>query len=94
MNELNDKLRDNEKVCSVCKKAVRELISRLKQPKMRSKIVEALLDYCEEADEDEDECKRMIYRYGPVILHKLEKFKASEMCSMIGMCEEEIAMKI
>ncbi|ONK63098.1 uncharacterized protein A4U43_C07F11400 [Asparagus officinalis] len=28
----------------------------------QSKIVEALLDYCEEAYEDEDECKRMIYR--------------------------------
>lgn len=94
---LNDQFTHDlfdERGCITCRKAVRSLFTRLKNPKMRSKIVEFLLDYCEDAEEDEDQCKQKMHQYGPLMLRKFEKLKPSKFCSMLGMCGEEITMKI
>jgi len=40
------------------------------------------------------QCKQVMYQFALIILHKIEKFKPSELCSMFGMCDEEMAMKI
>ncbi|KAJ0980827.1 hypothetical protein J5N97_009082 [Dioscorea zingiberensis] len=81
-----------EKPCTGCRRAVRDIVWRLKDPRMKSKLTSALLDYCEEADEHEDQCKQAVYRYGSIILNKLERLKPYDLCLMMGFCDEEISV--
>ncbi|XP_020680945.1 uncharacterized protein LOC110098445 [Dendrobium catenatum] len=84
------KLQD-ERGCIACRRAVRELLMKMNQPKMKTKIIEALIDYCEEAEDNEEQCKRTVKKYIPTVLTKLEKLKPTDMCLMMGMCDEVIA---
>ncbi|KAG0469982.1 hypothetical protein HPP92_016682 [Vanilla planifolia] len=83
---------EDERACIACRRAIRELLMKMKQPKLRRKIIESLIDYCEESEDDEDLCKQIVYKYAPTVLAKLEKLKSNEMCFMMGMCDEGMAL--
>ncbi|KAM0935577.1 putative saposin B type, region 2 [Dioscorea sansibarensis] len=85
------KLTDS-KNCLTCRNSVKEILSRLKLPNMRMKIMEALIEYCEEVDENEAQCKRAVYSYAPLVLSKLENLKPNDMCRMVGLCDEGISL--
>ncbi|KAG0482669.1 hypothetical protein HPP92_010753 [Vanilla planifolia] len=80
---------EDETDCMFCRRAVRGLLSKLRQPKMRTKIFEALIEYCEESEDNEDQCKKTVHRYGPTVLAKLEKLKSADLCLMMSMCTRE-----
>ncbi|XP_020595408.1 uncharacterized protein LOC110035518 isoform X2 [Phalaenopsis equestris] len=79
---------EDERDCIACRRAVRELVMKMNQPKMKTKIIEALIDYCEETEDNEDQCKRRVKKYVPTVLIKLEKLKPTDICLMMGMCDE------
>ncbi|KAG1368729.1 proactivator polypeptide-like 1 [Cocos nucifera] len=81
-----------EKTCLACRKAVKNLFIQLKTPKMRMKIMEALIRNCEEADEDEEQCKQLVYMYVPLILSKLDKLRTSDLCRLMNLCDEGISL--
>ncbi|XP_010923460.2 uncharacterized protein [Elaeis guineensis] len=81
-----------EKICLACRKAVKNLFIQLKTPKMRMKIMEALIGSCEEADKDEEQCKQIVYMYVPLILSKLDKLKTSDLCRLMNLCDEGISL--
>nr|XP_010936415.1 uncharacterized protein LOC105056050 [Elaeis guineensis] len=82
----------DEKTCLACRKAVKDLFIQLKMPKMRMKIMETLIEYCEEADENEEQCKQMVYKYVPLILSKLDKLKTNDLCRLMNLCDEGISL--
>ncbi|XP_008805973.2 uncharacterized protein LOC103718784 [Phoenix dactylifera] len=82
----------DEKTCLACRRAVKDLVIQLKTPKMRMKIMEILIEYCEEADENEEQCKQMVYKYVPLILSKLNKLKTNDLCRLMNLCDEGISL--
>ncbi|KAG1347665.1 putative proactivator polypeptide-like 1 [Cocos nucifera] len=56
------------------------------------KIMETLIEYCEEADENEEQCKQMVYKYVPLILSKLDKLKTNDLCRLMNLCDEGISL--
>lgn len=82
---------EDERACIACRRAVKDLLLKMKQPKMKTKIIEALIDYCEEAEDNEEQCKQTVYKYASTVLNKLEKLKPTDMCLMMGMCDEGFA---
>ncbi|KAH7687622.1 saposin protein [Dioscorea alata] len=85
------KLTDS-KNCLTCRNSVKEILSRLKIPNMRMKIMEALIEYCEEVDDNEAQCKQAVYSYAPSVISKLENLKPNDMCRMVGLCDEGISL--
>ncbi|PKA56062.1 hypothetical protein AXF42_Ash015547 [Apostasia shenzhenica] len=83
---------EDDRGCMACRRAVKELLTKMKQPKMKTKIIEALIDYCEESEDNEEQCKKTVYKYGPTVLTKLEKLKPADLCFMMGMCDESITL--
>ncbi|XP_073006129.1 uncharacterized protein [Typha latifolia] len=81
----------DEKICLECRKAVKDIITEVTTPKMRSKIIKVILAYCEEVDEDGHQCKRNVQKYVPLILAKLDKMKANDLCRMVGICDEGVS---
>ncbi|KAL0909391.1 hypothetical protein M5K25_020255 [Dendrobium thyrsiflorum] len=86
-NKLSMELED-ERDCIACRRAVKDLLMKMKQPKMKTKIIEALIDYCEEAEDNEEQCKQTVYKYASTVLNKLEKLKSNDLCVMMRMCDE------
>ncbi|KAJ0970533.1 hypothetical protein J5N97_018492 [Dioscorea zingiberensis] len=78
--------------CLQCRSSVKQILSKLKLYNMRMKIMEALLEYCEEAEDNEEQCKQAVYKYVPSVLTKLENMKPSDMCRMVGFCDEGISL--
>ncbi|XP_008798220.2 uncharacterized protein LOC103713171 [Phoenix dactylifera] len=81
-----------EKGCVACRRFVKELMTKLKQPKARTRMEEVLIEYCEEVEENEQLCKETVYKYAPRVLSKLEKTKPSDLCRKMGICNEEMTM--
>ncbi|XP_010941668.1 uncharacterized protein [Elaeis guineensis] len=82
----------DERGCVACRRFAKELMTKLKQPKAKTKMMEVLIEYCEEVEEDEQLCKEIVYKYAPRVLSKLEKTKPSDLCRRMSMCVEEINM--
>ncbi|XP_039126737.1 uncharacterized protein LOC120262892 [Dioscorea cayenensis subsp. rotundata] len=88
---VNERTPLEEKTCSACRRTVKDVIWKLRDPRMKTKLTKVLIDYCEESEEREDQCKQTIYRYGSIVLNKLERLKPYDLCLMLGFCDEEIA---
>jgi len=78
----------DENTCTACRRSVKEIFAQLNKPKMRMRVMESLIEYCEEVEDNEKECKRKVYKYAPLALSKLEKLKTSDFCRMMGFCDE------
>ncbi|KAJ0980826.1 hypothetical protein J5N97_009081 [Dioscorea zingiberensis] len=72
--------------CSKCSKTVGKLISDLKDPRMKTKVTNAMLNFCEEKDENHQKCDETVYQYGAVVLDKLEHAKSKDLCKALSIC--------
>ncbi|XP_073003880.1 uncharacterized protein [Typha latifolia] len=79
--------------CGPCHRAIKDLKKKMKQPKMKAKLIDVLIDYCEEIEKDEQVCKTAITKYAPKVLAKLDSIKAKSLCQMIGICDSEISIR-
>lgn len=78
----------DENTCTACRRSVRDIFVQLNRPKMRMRVMESLIEYCEEVEDNEQYCKQKVYKYAPLLLSKLEKLKTSDFCRMMGFCDE------
>ncbi|KAI0497944.1 hypothetical protein KFK09_021183 [Dendrobium nobile] len=82
----------DERTCTTCRRSIRDLFYQLKQSKIRMRVMDALLEYCEEIEDQEEHCKETVYKYAPLVLGQLEKLKTSDVCRIIGFCDEGISI--
>ncbi|ONK65567.1 uncharacterized protein A4U43_C07F38420 [Asparagus officinalis] len=78
----------DESTCAACRRSVKDIFAQLNKPKMRVRVMESLIEYCEEVEDSEKTCKQKVYKYAPMVLSKLEKLKTTEFCRMMGFCDE------
>ncbi|XP_020574017.1 uncharacterized protein LOC110020306 [Phalaenopsis equestris] len=82
----------DERTCATCRRSVRDLFYQLKQSRIRMRVMDALLEYCEEIEDQEEQCKETVYKFAPLVLGQLEKLKTSDVCRIIGFCDEGISI--
>lgn len=150
---------EDERACLACRRAVRELLTKMKQPKMRVRNIYLIsiffsyllsfevinkvfflnhwLNLLYSSDKDDRgshrllwriwrwrrpgkliisesssfssflyyffffcefwnpfctlQCKQIVYKYAPTVFAKLEKLKSTDLCFMMGMCDEGMA---
>ncbi|XP_039127880.1 uncharacterized protein LOC120263965 [Dioscorea cayenensis subsp. rotundata] len=73
--------------CSDCTYAIENFIYQLADPKVKNKVTDAALDYCDESEGNRKRCKQAVYRYGRIVLHKLEQVKAKDLCMVLNLCD-------
>ncbi|XP_073004857.1 uncharacterized protein [Typha latifolia] len=89
LNEFSPEIED--KACLNCREAVKDIISEVRTPKMRMKILKIILPYCEELDDYEDQCKKRVRRFIAPLLSNLDKLKTNDICRLAGLCDEGIS---
>ncbi|ESQ40031.1 hypothetical protein EUTSA_v10014673mg [Eutrema salsugineum] len=73
--------------CESCRQTVSQVVSNLKDPEIKLKIIRLLLKECKSLNNYQDKCKKMVFEYGPLMLADLEKFlEKKDVCSILGVC--------
>ncbi|CAH8334493.1 unnamed protein product [Eruca vesicaria subsp. sativa] len=73
--------------CQACRDTVSLLVTKLKDPQTKLKIIRLLLKECKSLNNYQDKCKKMVFEYGPLMLADLEKFlEKKDVCSILGVC--------
>lgn len=74
--------------CSICHRTVIEVLTKLKDPDTQLEIIETLVKACNKVEHFAQECKRLVFEYGPVILINAEKFlETTDVCVAIHACK-------
>ncbi|KAJ0975514.1 hypothetical protein J5N97_017479 [Dioscorea zingiberensis] len=80
-------LHRSNKTCELCHQVMIEVITKLKDPDTQFEIIEILLKQCNKVENYAQECKRLVFQYGPLILASGEKFfETNDVCSVIHAC--------
>eukprot|EP00252_Welwitschia_mirabilis_P020767 TRINITY_DN5155_c0_g1_i1.p1 TRINITY_DN5155_c0_g1~~TRINITY_DN5155_c0_g1_i1.p1 ORF type:complete len:403 (+),score=92.58 TRINITY_DN5155_c0_g1_i1:119-1327(+) len=75
--------------CDFCQSAVLEIKTELKDPETKIKLLEALEKACKQLQNYENECKELVFEYGPIVLTKVEKYlESNDICSRIHLCRK------
>uniref|UniRef100_A0A1J3HT93 Pulmonary surfactant-associated protein B n=1 Tax=Noccaea caerulescens TaxID=107243 RepID=A0A1J3HT93_NOCCA len=73
--------------CEACRQTVTELVTQLKDPETKLKIIRLLLKECKSLNNYQDKCKKMVFEYGPVMLVDLDKFlENKDVCTILRVC--------
>ncbi|XP_010451935.1 PREDICTED: prosaposin [Camelina sativa] len=73
--------------CEACRQTVSGVVSKLKDPETKLKIIRLLLKECKSLNNYQDKCKKMVFEYGPLMLVDLEKFlEKKDVCSILRVC--------
>ena len=74
--------------CDVCESAIIEIEMHLKDPETKMKVIEMLLNGCKRVPGHEQECRKLVFEYGPLLLTNLEKYlDSNDIFSQIHVCE-------
>lgn len=74
--------------CTICRQIVLEILAKLKDPDSELEIIQMLLQECNKMERYAQECKRLVFRYGPLILANGEKFlESTDVCAAIHACK-------
>lgn len=74
--------------CELCHQAVVEVLLKLRDPDTQLEIIELLLKECEKIENHVKECKKLVFKYGPVILINAEQFlETHDICTSIHACK-------
>ncbi|XP_017701866.2 prosaposin-like isoform X1 [Phoenix dactylifera] len=81
-------LQKSEETCTLCHRVVAEITTKLKDPDAEFEIVKMLMKECNKMDHYGQECKKLVFRYVPLILVNGEKFlETTDVCASIHACE-------
>ncbi|KAK9030154.1 hypothetical protein V6N11_031585 [Hibiscus sabdariffa] len=73
--------------CGVCRNAVSEVLTKLKDPDTQLEIIEILLKACNSVQKYVKKCKQIIFEYGPLILVNAEHFlETTDICTILHAC--------
>lgn len=74
--------------CSLCHRVVVDILMKLKDPDTQMGIIKVLLEECKKMGNYAQECKRLIFQYGPLILANGEKFlETTDICAYMHACQ-------
>lgn len=80
-------LTKSDDTCTLCHRVVTEILTKLSDPDSQLEIIQMLLKECTKMDNYAKECKRLVFRYGPLILAKGEKFlESKDICTTVRAC--------
>ena len=82
--------------CTLCHRVVDVVLTKLKDPDTELGIIELLLKECSKTGQYVQECKRIVFRYGPLILANGEKFlETTDVCASIHACQasQDVALE-
>ncbi|XP_006662664.1 uncharacterized protein LOC102720274 isoform X2 [Oryza brachyantha] len=78
----------SESTCVFCHHIVDEIVSKLKDPDAEFEIIQLLLKECNKIEGHQQQCKRMVLQYVPLVLVNGEKFlETNDVCAMIQACD-------
>ncbi|KAM0953759.1 putative saposin-like type B, region 1, saposin B type, region 2 [Dioscorea sansibarensis] len=73
--------------CKICHNLVVEVLTKLRDPDLQLEIIEMLLKACTKMDNYAQECKKIVFHYGPLILFDIEKYlETTDICAAIHVC--------
>ncbi|XP_068655111.1 uncharacterized protein [Aristolochia californica] len=88
LSKVEEKKVPDERSCSTCRNAVAELQKDLDDPELQIKVIRALLKACENTGDHVKECKKIVFRYGPLVLANLGKYLTnSDLCYTLHFCD-------
>ncbi|CAA7389290.1 unnamed protein product [Spirodela intermedia] len=77
-----------EDACSVCEHAIVDVLTKLKDPETQLEIIEVLIKACNKVEQYKQQCKKLVFEYGPLILVNAEKFlETTDVCVTIRACK-------
>ena len=78
----------SESTCVFCHHIIDEIMSKLKDPDAEFEIIQLLLKECNKIEGHQQQCKRMVLQYVPLVLVNGEKFlEKNDVCAMIQACD-------
>ncbi|XP_078436539.1 saposin B domain-containing protein [Wolffia australiana] len=76
-----------EDICSTCQRTILEVLTKLKDPETQLDIIQVLLKACNKVEQYKQQCKKLVFEYGPLILVNAEKFlETTDLCVAIRAC--------
>ncbi|KMZ60904.1 Saposin B domain-containing protein [Zostera marina] len=80
--------------CGICNDAISEFLVKLEDPETELEIIEGLLNLCNKVEQYTQQCKTLVFEYGPLILTNAGKYIQNlNICKLIHACNEDIAAK-
>ncbi|XP_047082364.1 proactivator polypeptide-like 1 [Lolium rigidum] len=77
-----------ESTCAFCHRFVDEIEEKLKDPDAEFEILQLLLKECNKLQGHEQQCKRLVLQYLPLILVNGEKFlEKNDICTIVQACD-------
>ncbi|TYH81741.1 hypothetical protein ES332_D02G005900v1 [Gossypium tomentosum] len=77
-----------EDSCSMCHRAISEVLMKLQDPDTKLEILELLLKGCNSVQNYVQKCKRLVFEYGPLILAHAEHFlETTDVCTILHACD-------
>nr|GLL26985.1 prosaposin-like [Ipomoea trifida] len=77
--------------CDLCHRTVMEATQQLKNPDTQVEVRQLLLKACDSATNFSTKCKKLVFKYAPLILVKAEQFpKTNDICSLLPVCDSPI----
>jgi saposin len=78
----------SESTCAICHRLVDEIENKLKDPDAEFEIIQILLKECNKLEGHEQQCKRLVLQYIPLILVNGEKFlEKNDICTIVQACD-------
>uniref|UniRef100_A0A0D9XW66 Saposin B-type domain-containing protein n=1 Tax=Leersia perrieri TaxID=77586 RepID=A0A0D9XW66_9ORYZ len=78
----------SESTCVFCHHIMDEVMSKLKDPDAEFEIIQLLLKECNKIEGHQQQCKRMVLQYVPLVLVNGEKFlEKNDVCAIIQACD-------
>ncbi|ONK67861.1 uncharacterized protein A4U43_C05F4570 [Asparagus officinalis] len=74
--------------CTLCHHVVAEVLNKLHMPDTQLEIIETLMKGCSKLQDFVQECKQLVFQYGPAIVAKAEKYlEGKDICAHIHECK-------
>ncbi|OAY66838.1 prosaposin-like [Ananas comosus] len=75
-------------VCTLCHQVVDEILAKLEDSDTQLDVIEMLLKACTKVETYVQQCKKLVFEYGPLILADLDKFlETKDICTSIHACK-------
>jgi saposin len=85
----------NMNICGLCHYAVTEVILMLKSPDTQLEVVELLLKTCDAAMGYEEQCKKFVFDYIPVVFEDAQEFlQGNDLCISLQVCSNNPITKL
>ncbi|KAK1321275.1 hypothetical protein QJS10_CPA03g00978 [Acorus calamus] len=80
----------DDDICDICHQVVSGVLVKLRDPDSQLEVIEILLKACNQSHKHETECKKLVFKYGPLIMDNAERIlEATDLCGTLSFCEAD-----